>query len=93
MNDEHEQDAEEVDDTRFPLTVRDKPRIEAIIGLVRDKLEEMTPDDLRSAATVLLALERLPSVTAGAAITSWFKKRMAAKVSGPISNSLTMSFV
>jgi hypothetical protein len=43
---------------RFPLSIDDKPKIERVIELVRDKLSSMSPGDLRAAASVLLALER-----------------------------------
>jgi hypothetical protein len=40
---------------------------------VRGELETMRPGDLRAAASVLLALERLPLVTPGVVVTFGFK--------------------
>jgi hypothetical protein len=50
---------------RFPLWVADKPQIGKVIELVRNRLSSMTPSNLRAAASVLLALERLPATTPG----------------------------
>ena len=57
---------------RFPLSITDKPKIERVIHLVRSHLPSMSPDDLRAAASVLLALERLPATTPGVQITFGF---------------------
>jgi hypothetical protein len=57
---------------RFPLSITDKPKIERVIHLVRGHLPSMSPDDLRAAASVLLALERLPATTPGVQVTLGF---------------------
>jgi hypothetical protein len=57
---------------RFPLSIADKPKIERVIELVRDHLPSMSPGDLRAAASVLLALERLPAATPGVRVTFGF---------------------
>jgi hypothetical protein len=57
---------------RFPLSITDKPKIEKMIELVREHLPSMSPADLRAAASVLLALERLPATTPGVHVTFGF---------------------
>jgi hypothetical protein len=57
---------------RFPLSITDKSKIETVIKLVRDQLPSMRPGDLRAAASVLLALERLPATTPGVRVTFGF---------------------
>jgi hypothetical protein len=64
-----------IDETRFPLTGEDQPGVEAIIALVRRRLRYLRPRELRSAATILLALERLPAVTDGVVVTFGFSYR------------------
>ena len=66
--------ADEVDIGHFPLTSTDKPIIEAVIGLVKTKLQRMDPHSLRCASSVLLALSRLPLVTVGIVANVAFKK-------------------
>ena len=53
----------------FPLWSTDKPAIGSTIALVRDQLRKMSPEQVRAAATVLLALERLPATTPGIDVT------------------------
>ncbi len=49
----------------FPLTEDDFRGARAIAELLRSRLATMTPEELRSLAALLLALERLPCVTPG----------------------------
>ena len=60
-------------DGRFPLSITDKPKIERVIQVVRSHLPSMSPGDLRAAAIVLLALERLPAPTPGVRVTFGFQ--------------------
>jgi hypothetical protein len=57
---------------RFPLSIYDKPKIEKLVELIRNHLSEMGPKDLRAAASVLFALERLPATTPGVQVTFGF---------------------
>jgi len=50
---------------RFPLTFDDLEKLTRVIKLVRERLPKMNPACLHTAASVLLALERLPSTTPG----------------------------
>jgi hypothetical protein len=59
---------------RFPLSIDDKPKIEQVIELVRNHLSSMAPGELRAAASVLLALERLPAITPGIRVTFGFTR-------------------
>lgn len=70
--DETDEPAEEYDPSRFPLSLDDISKIERVIELVRERLATMTPDHLRSAAAVVLALERLPATTPGIKMTFGF---------------------
>ena len=65
-------DPDEIPDDQFVLMPEDKAGLEKVIALVRRHLPGMPPIHLRSAATLLLALERLPSTTPGASITFGF---------------------
>jgi hypothetical protein len=67
--------AEDYNTNRFPLSIDDILKIEKVIKLVREQLPTMTPDHLRSAAGVLLALERLPATTSGIQMTFGFVQR------------------
>jgi hypothetical protein len=67
--------ADEIDNRYFPLASADKPEVEAVIELVKTKLQGMDPHTLRCASSVLLALSRLPLVTVGIVATVAFKKR------------------
>jgi hypothetical protein len=59
---------------RFPLSIADILEVKRVIQLVRDKLLNMRPGDLRAAASVLFALERLPATTAGIDVTFGFSQ-------------------
>ena len=66
------EDDDRENEGRFPLSVIDKPKIEKVVELVRDNLSSMSPADLRAAASILLALERLPLTTPGVQVTFGF---------------------
>ena len=72
-------DIEEVGDDpdphRFPLSPDDILKIAEVTKLVRSRLPAMTPNHLRSAAALLLALERLPVTTPGIDMTFGFTQR------------------
>ena len=70
MMDEHRGERRE----RFPLRRHDEPAIASIIILVRSNLRRMAPFELRAAAVLLLALERLPATTPGTLVRLGFKK-------------------
>ncbi|MGH6662618.1 MAG: hypothetical protein ACREB6_13860 [Rhodospirillales bacterium] len=57
---------------RFPLKDDDLVKIRQVIDLIRSHLPDMRPVDVRAAASVLLALERLPDITPGVQITFGF---------------------
>ena len=57
---------------RFPLSIVEMLKVEQVIQLVRDKLRNLRPGDLRAAAVVLFVLERLPEPTACVDITFGF---------------------
>jgi hypothetical protein len=65
---------DDTDRTRFPFSIDDKPKIEKLSNLVRESLPSMNPVDLRVAATVLFALERLPDSTPGIQVTFGFSQ-------------------
>src|SRR6266545_4040121 len=67
-----EDDANDADAGLFPLTIDDLKKLTGVIKLVREQLSEMNPACLRAAASVLLALERLPSTTPGVQVTFSF---------------------
>jgi hypothetical protein len=60
---------------RFPLSVDDILQMKKIITFMREQLTTMSPAHVRSAASVLLALERLPVVTPGIQVTFGFVQR------------------
>ena len=57
---------------QFPLNDDDLFKIGQVIELIRSHLPDMRPSDVRAAASVLLALERLPDITPGVQITFGF---------------------
>ena len=57
---------------RFPLDERDRSSVDAIAHLIRTHTSSMCPRELRSAATVLLALERMPYATLGVDVSFSF---------------------
>jgi hypothetical protein len=61
--------------SRFPLSADDLAKIGRVRSLVRERLPAMTPSRLRSAAALLLALERLPVTTPGIQLTFGFMQR------------------
>jgi hypothetical protein len=60
---------------RFPLSVDDISQVKKVVEFVREQLPTMNPAHVRSAATVLLALERLPAATPGIQVTFGFVQR------------------
>jgi hypothetical protein len=62
-------------ETRFPLSAAELTQVREIIKLVRDHLRDMEPALVRSAACVLLALQRLPVPTTGIDLTFGFTQR------------------
>jgi hypothetical protein len=60
---------------RFPLSVEDIANVTMVIKLVRSQLPSMTPRQLRTAAVLLRALERLPEKTPGIYTTFGFVQR------------------
>jgi hypothetical protein len=72
---DRDDEAEEIEDNpHFPLRIQHKAEIEDIISLIRSHLVRMSPRELRSAASVLLALERLPFVTPGIDVSFGFQE-------------------
>ena len=66
MHDENDEDeAEAPESDRFPLSREQISERAKLLRFVRSHLPAMAPADLRSAAAVLLALERLPASTPG----------------------------
>lgn len=63
-----------VPDNRFPLDDDDKAEIEQIVILIRSELSTMTSGDIKSAATVIHALERLPETTPGVSVVFTFSQ-------------------
>ncbi len=57
---------------RFPLDERDRFAVDAIAHIIRTHTSLMCPYELRSAATVLLALKRMPYVTRGVDVSFGF---------------------
>ncbi|MDR3420880.1 MAG: hypothetical protein P4L80_06510 [Xanthobacteraceae bacterium] len=57
---------------RFPLSIDHMMKVKKVIQLMRNKLPIMHPGDLRTAAVVLIALERLPATTACVDVTFGF---------------------
>ena len=57
---------------RFPLDEEDRFAIDEITHIIRGHTSSMSPSELRSAATVLLALKRLPYVTYGVHVSFGF---------------------
>lgn len=57
---------------RFPLDERDRSAVDAIAHIIRTHTSLMCPHELRSAATVLLALKRMPYVTHGVDVSFGF---------------------
>ena len=60
------------DENRFPLSTFDRHQVGKVVHLVRSRLATMTPGQLRSAASALHALERLPIVTPGIQVSFGF---------------------
>ncbi len=71
MSYDHDTD-DDFDPDRFPLSADDLHKIGSVITLIREQLISMAPQDLKSAAVVLRALERLPATTSGAEVTFGF---------------------
>lgn len=71
MNDD---DPEDIADNKFPLYMADKPKIGSVTDLVQKRVRGMEPQELYSAAFVLLGLQRLPTETRGLAATCTFKE-------------------
>ena len=59
---------------RFPLSIQHQPEIGDIIRLIRSRLVRMSPLELKSAASTLLALKRMPLVTPGIDVTFGFQE-------------------
>lgn len=66
---------EEVDASRFPLSLDDIAKMNLVIKLIREQLPSMTPRHILNASAVLRALERLPATTAGIQMTFGFVQR------------------
>ena len=75
MTEEIEEGPEDADTTRYPLTMKDKLHIDAIIAMVRGRLGTMSPKELRAASSVLFGLERLPHVEDELAVNFGFTFR------------------
>jgi hypothetical protein len=73
MNEEDDP-SDRADAGRFPLSIDDITKVEEVINLVRDQLRNMRPAHLRAAASILLALERLPATTPGMQVTFSFQQ-------------------
>jgi hypothetical protein len=73
MNEEDDP-SDRADAGRFPLSIDDITKVEEVINLVRDQLRNMRPAHLRAAASILLALERLPATTPGMQVTCSFQQ-------------------
>lgn len=69
---EMDEEDENFDLNRFPLSADEISEVEKIITLVREQLPRLKPAHLRSAAAVLQALERLPATTHGVHVTFGF---------------------
>ncbi len=68
--DEHEGRSEkDVGKDCFPIYPEDIPAIDQIVSLVRDLLRARQPADIRGAAALLSALDRLPRTTPGVSVT------------------------
>src|SRR5687767_3219182 len=70
MNDNDQGDSEDDCDKHdikdlFPFTVSERELIDKFTAKIRVSLTSLTPAELRQMATLLFALERLPSATAG----------------------------
>ena len=48
--------------------------IQNILHLIRSQLPQMTPQNLRGEAILFLALERLPTITAGIVVEAIFRQ-------------------
>ena len=70
--DERDDEDDNRDLTRFPLSLDDISKLAMVIKLIREQLPSMTPAHLRCAAAVLRALERLPTTTPGIHMTFGF---------------------
>ena len=57
---------------RYSVDGRDQFAVDEIINLIRAHTSSMSPGELRSAATVLLALKRMPYVTNGVNVSFGF---------------------
>jgi hypothetical protein len=71
MSDDFEDDSESPV-ARFPLSRDEISQLRRLSKYLRNQLQRMTPKDLRGAAAVILALERLPATTPGVQITFSF---------------------
>lgn len=65
-------DGEADDPNRFPLSADDIDKVDKVIKLIREQLISLAPSDLRSAAVILHALERLPATTPEVQVTFSF---------------------
>jgi hypothetical protein len=71
VNENDDQDSDE-SENQFPIGINDRRKIDQVIALIRRQLASMAPSELRTAAAVLLALERLPTPTRGVDIVFGF---------------------
>jgi hypothetical protein len=72
---EEDDPSERANAGRFPLSIDDITKAEKVIKLVREQLSTMSPAHVRTAASVLLALEHLPATTPGIQVTFGFVQR------------------
>ncbi len=72
---DREEVGDDLDPHRFPLSPDDILKVAKVTKLVRSQLPAMMPNHLRSAAALLLALERLPVTTPGIEMTFGFTQR------------------
>jgi hypothetical protein len=59
---------------QFPLSESELRFIQNISHLIRSQLPRITPQNLRGAAILLLALERLPIITVGVVVEATFRQ-------------------
>jgi hypothetical protein len=59
---------------QFPLSESELRFIQNISHLIRSQLPRITPQNLRGAAILLLALERLPVITVGVVVEATFRQ-------------------
>jgi len=72
---EEDEPEEEIDASRFPLSLDDIAKVTLVIKLIREQLPSMTPRHILSASAVIRALERLPATTPGIRVTFGFVQR------------------